>query len=143
MVGMVRFEEENRERACPAIWGSYPALKARPGKKGFRTWEGKDGGGAHDSKHEHNERTMCGGGGKTERLEGASQGHCMQLASAWSATDFDMYTSQALMLAVHLSSPYGFPACPPFKPSCLLSVRYAWREYKSPCNFCTLVHTYT
>eukprot|EP00983_Pelagomonas_calceolata_P074872 1152745-Pelagomonas_calceolata.AAC.1 len=26
MVGMVRFEKENRERACPAICGSCPAL---------------------------------------------------------------------------------------------------------------------
>eukprot|EP00983_Pelagomonas_calceolata_P036184 1132278-Pelagomonas_calceolata.AAC.1 len=27
MVGMVRIDEENRERACPAIWGSCPALR--------------------------------------------------------------------------------------------------------------------
>jgi len=28
MVGMVRFEKENWERACPAIWGSCPALQS-------------------------------------------------------------------------------------------------------------------
>eukprot|EP00983_Pelagomonas_calceolata_P074861 1152736-Pelagomonas_calceolata.AAC.1 len=28
MVGMVRFEKDNRERACPAIRGSCPALAA-------------------------------------------------------------------------------------------------------------------
>eukprot|EP00983_Pelagomonas_calceolata_P006425 211185-Pelagomonas_calceolata.AAC.1 len=42
MFGLVRFEKENRERACPVKWGSCPALGVcGPRSSSSQPWRGR------------------------------------------------------------------------------------------------------